>query len=227
LGLAFSIEPMQVEHIAAVMAVERLSFPVPWPASAYKKEIQSNRLAHYFVARHVNERGEPVVALPDDAVAAGAAGSGDGILGRLARWLVHDATPALSEDEAEAMDARSVMGYAGMWILAGSDAHITTIAVHPLYRGRGIGELLLIHCIDRALETHAERMTLEVRVSNSVAKRLYEKYRFSVQGRRPRYYSDNGEDAEIMTTPQIDSPEYRALLAQNRGELEARLDREG
>jgi ribosomal-protein-alanine N-acetyltransferase len=218
---------MQVEHIPAVMAVERLSFPVPWPASAYKKEIQSNRLAHYFVARHVDSRGAPVVALPREAVAAGASGSSDGILGRLARWLVHDEVSRVSDLEIETVDARSVMGYAGMWILAGSDAHITTIAVHPLYRGRGIGELLLIHCIDRALETHAERMTLEVRVSNSVAKRLYEKYRFSIQGRRPRYYSDNGEDAEIMTTPEIDSPGYRALLAENRAELEARLDREG
>jgi [ribosomal protein S18]-alanine N-acetyltransferase len=225
--LAFSIEPMQVEHIAAVMAVERLSFPVPWPASAYKKEIQSNRLAHYFVARHLDDRGAPVVALPEEAVAAGGPASSDGILGRLARWLAHDQVSRISEDDSETVDARSVMGYAGMWILAGSDAHITTIAVHPLYRGRGIGELLLIRCIDRALETHAERMTLEVRVSNSVAKRLYEKYRFSIQGRRPRYYSDNGEDAEIMTTPEIDSPGYRALLAQNRGELEARLDREG
>jgi ribosomal-protein-alanine N-acetyltransferase len=218
---------MQVEHIPAVMAVERLSFPVPWPASAYKKEIQSNRLAHYFVARHVDSRGAPVVALPQEAVAAGASGSSDGILGRLARWLVHDEVSRVSDVDMETVDARSVMAYAGMWILAGSDAHITTIAVHPLYRGRGIGELLLIHCIDRALETHAERMTLEVRVSNSVAKRLYEKYRFSIQGRRPRYYSDNGEDAEIMTTPEIDSPGYRALLAENRAELEARLDREG
>jgi ribosomal-protein-alanine N-acetyltransferase len=218
---------MQVEHIPAVMAVERLSFPVPWPASAYKKEIQSNRLAHYFVARHLDNRGAPVVALPQEAVAAGASGSSDGILGKLARWLAHDEVSRISDVDMETVDARSVMGYAGMWILAGSDAHITTIAVHPLYRGRGIGELLLIHCIDRALETHAERMTLEVRVSNSVAKRLYEKYRFSIQGRRPRYYSDNGEDAEIMTTPQIDSPGYRALLAENRAELEARLDREG
>jgi [ribosomal protein S18]-alanine N-acetyltransferase len=165
--------------------------------------------------------------LPEEAVGARASGSNDGILGKLARLFVHDEVARISEVDSEAVDARSVMGYAGMWILAGSDAHITTIAVHPLYRGRGIGELLLIHCIDRALETHAERMTLEVRVSNSVAKRLYEKYRFSIQGRRPRYYSDNGEDAEIMTTPEIDSPGYRALLAENRAELEARLDREG
>ena len=225
--MAVSIDPMQVEHIAAVMAVERLSFPVPWPASAYKKEIQGNRLAHYFVARHVDEQGVPIVALPDEAVAAGAGADGDGLLGRFARWISNDPSPRLTEDDAETLDARSVMGYAGMWILAGSDAHITTIAVHPLYRGRGIGELLLLRCIDRALETHAERMTLEVRVSNSVAKRLYEKYRFSIQGRRPRYYSDNGEDAEIMTTPEIDTPGYRELLEKHRAGLEERLEREG
>jgi ribosomal-protein-alanine N-acetyltransferase len=220
---------MQVEHIAAVMAVERLSFPVPWPASAYKKEIQTNRLAHYFVARNVDEEGGPLVALPDEAVvAAGPSNNGDGILGRLARWIAHDTSSRPThEDGAESTDARSVMGYAGMWVLAGSDAHITTIAVHPLYRGRGIGELLLLRCIDRAIETHAERVTLEVRVSNDVAKRLYEKYRFSIQGRRPRYYSDNGEDAEIMTTPEINTPGYRALLEKYRAGLEARLDRKG
>lgn len=218
---------MKVEHIAAVMAVERLSFPVPWPASAYKKEIQTNRLAHYFVARHLDPSGSPVAALPDEDVGAGAGANGDGLLGRLARWLVHDPSPKVPLDEARATEVRSVMGYAGMWILAGSDAHITTIAVHPLYRGRGIGELLLVRCIEHALETGAERMTLEVRVSNSVAKKLYEKYRFEVQGRRPRYYSDNGEDADIMTTPEIDTPSYRAMLAEFRSELEARLVREG
>ena len=223
--MAFSIEPMQIEHIPSVMAVERLSFPSPWPASAYRKEIQSNRLAHYFVARHVDIHGDPVDALPVQELQA-AAQPGDGFLSRLSKWLggSDGARSVATRDETE---LRSVMAYAGMWVLAGSDAHVTTIAVHPLYRGRGIGERLLLECIDRGLASGAERMTLEVRVSNSVAKQLYEKYGFEVQGRRKRYYSDNGEDADIMTTSEIETPSYRGLLAQNRAELEARFVREG
>lgn len=225
--MGFRIEPMKVEHIAAVMAVEKLSFPVPWPASAYRKEIQSNRLAHYFVARHLAKSGEPVPALAEEEIGLKAANDRDGILGRLARWLVNDQAPSTPMDNDGVAELRSVMGYAGMWILAGSDAHITTIAVHPIYRGKGIGELLLIRSIERAIDAGAERMTLEVRVSNSVAKRLYEKYLFEIQGRRPRYYSDNGEDADIMTTPEIGTPDYRSLLAQHRADLEARIAREG
>ena len=103
------------------------------------------------------------------------------------------------------------------------DAHITTIATDPQHRGFGVGELLLNGLIDAAYDLHAQMLTLEVRVSNSVAQRLYVKYGFQPAGTRPRYYTDNGEDALIMWTESIHTPEYRSRLSELRRHLSARL----
>jgi len=102
------------------------------------------------------------------------------------------------------------------------EAHVCTIAVHPNWRGRGLGELLLISLLDRAIELGARVATLEVRVSNQVAQELYNKYIFQIVSRRKRYYSDN-EDAYIMTTPPFDTPEFQMNLSNHRARLYARL----
>ena len=94
----------------------------------------------------------------------------------------------------------------------GEDAHITEIAVRENHRGRGIGELLLIGALRAAVEYGSKAMTLEVRVSNLIAQRLYEKYGFKSVGIRKAYYSDNREDAVIMTTNPIDSEEYQQMF---------------
>jgi len=66
-------------------------------------------------------------------------------------------------------------------------------------------------------------VTLECRVSNKVAQRLYRKYLFHDAGIRKRYYSDDGEDALIMTTERLDSDEFQDILATNRDQLSERL----
>lgn len=91
-----------------------------------------------------------------------------------------------------------IVGYAGMWMFF-DEAHIATIAVRPERRGQGIGEQLLVFLIDLAGSLDAIFITLEVRVSNDAAQRLYAKHGFLETGRRKRYYHDNGEDALIMT----------------------------
>ncbi len=103
------------------------------------------------------------------------------------------------------------MGYLGLWYMV-DEAHIVAIATHPAYRRRGIGERLLARALELARERDAKTVTLEVRVSNEPAQRLYEKYGFRRVGLRPRYYTDNGEDALIMTTPPLDDPAYEELL---------------
>lgn len=89
------------------------------------------------------------------------------------------------------------IGYAGMWTIM-DEAHITNIAVRGAYRGRKLGEKLLDELMSTAAYLGMERMTLEVRVSNSIAQRLYQKKGFESAGLRKGYYSDNGEDAMIM-----------------------------
>jgi ribosomal-protein-alanine N-acetyltransferase len=87
-------------------------------------------------------------------------------------------------------------GYAGVWIMI-DEAHVTNIAVHDEYRGQKVGERLLQQLMALSRYLGALRMTLEVRVSNEIAQRLYKKHGFRAVGVRKQYYSDK-EDAIIM-----------------------------
>lgn len=124
---------------------------------------------------------------------------------RLARYLV-----------ARAGDA--VVGFAGIWLMV-DDAHVTTFGVHPDWRRQGIGRQLLLNLAELSTAIGARQMTLEVRVSNEAAQALYRGFGFEVVGRRPRYYTDDGEDALVMTTPPLVDALMRDLLAAERRRL--------
>jgi ribosomal-protein-alanine N-acetyltransferase len=127
---------------------------------------------------------------------------------RLASYVV-----ARADDE--------VVAFAGLWVMV-DEAHITTFAVDPRWRRRGVGERMLLALLDLAVTRHAREATLEVRLSNMPARRLYEKHGFRPVGIRPRYYSDNGEDALIMTTDPLASSSMRDRMARLRASLDAR-----
>lgn len=91
----------------------------------------------------------------------------------------------------------TLVGYGGMWFIV-DEAHITNIAVHPDYRGRKIGEQLVMAMIETAAKENIQRLTLEVRVNNTPAINLYKKLGFQEAGIRKGYYTDTGEDALIM-----------------------------
>ncbi len=90
-----------------------------------------------------------------------------------------------------------VVAYAGMWMIL-DESHVTNVAVLPDCRRQGIGKRLMASLILYARQQGAERMTLEVRASNAVAKHLYEQFGFESAGIRKNYYTDNHEDAVIM-----------------------------
>lgn len=90
-----------------------------------------------------------------------------------------------------------VIGYCGMWVIL-DEAHITNIALLPEHRGKQIGKALLIYKMAEAKLSGAVTMVLEVRVSNHIAQGLYQSLGFQKVGVRPRYYTDNYEDAYIM-----------------------------
>ena len=166
--VSLRVERMAVGDLDAVQEIERRSFRTPWPAHAYRTELETNRLATYLVAR---------------------------------------------------IDGR-VVGYGGMWVMV-DEAHITTFAVDPDFRRRRIGERLLLALIDHARTRNAREATLEVRLSNLPARRLYEKYGFRPVGLRPRYYSDDSEDALIMTTEALSEQVMRDRVARLRAALDA------
>ena len=166
--LRLRIEPMRIEDLPAVHAIERASFDAPWPPEAYRNDLETNRLAQYLVAR------------VDDEIAA----------------------------------------YGGMWLMV-DEGHIITFAVHPSWRRQHIGGRLLLSFLDLATDRGAHEATLEVRLSNIAARRLYEKYGFRPVGLRPRYYSDNGEDALIMTTEPIVEQPFRERIERLRTALDS------
>lgn len=115
-----------------------------------------------------------------------------------------------------------VLGYCGFWLVF-DEVHITTVAVMPECRGKSLGEVMLLHILDKVMGQSAHWVTLEVRVTNTPAINLYYKYGFQNSGLRPRYYQDNGEDALIMTTSDILTEDYRTLFKANKAALTDRL----
>jgi ribosomal-protein-alanine N-acetyltransferase len=113
-----------------------------------------------------------------------------------------------------------IVAYGGMWLMV-DEAHITTFAVHPAWRRQRVGERLLLAFLDLARDRHAREATLEVRLSNLAARRLYEKYGFRPVGLRPRYYSDNNEDALIMTAEPLAEDRVRERSEQHRAGIGA------
>lgn len=185
---AFVLRPMTTDDIPTVVAIDRLSFPNPWAYTIYLYEVARNPSSE-MVALALVEPGAPV----------------ETTRGWLRRWWdrLRGITPPYT--------GPTVIGYGGFW-RAQQRAHISTIAVHPAWRGHSLGELLLASMVWRAIAFAMERVTLEVRVSNHAAITLYEKYGFQRSGIKPGYYNDNKEDAYDMRIPALDAA-YRAGLA--------------
>jgi [ribosomal protein S18]-alanine N-acetyltransferase len=213
---AYRLDLMSQADVPDVSRVERRCFPNPWPSSAYRRELQNPAQNVYVVLRHLN--GVESTAPNGQHPASSAAGNGSRGLPR--RSLLPIGLGR--RQETNGSEPETLIGFAGMW-LAFDEAHITTIGVDPEYRGRGLGELLLLGMVDAALARGAKWLTLEVRISNAAAQTLYRKYGFSVRGSRKRYYSDNNEDALIMWSHALDDPEFRTIVETRRHALQHRL----
>jgi ribosomal-protein-alanine N-acetyltransferase len=170
--LRVRLDPMRSSDLEAVQRIEKASFSTPWPEYAYRQELETNRMAHYIVARVAGE----------------------------------------------------VVGFAGIWLMV-DEAHVTTFAVDPQWRRQGIGSHMILALLRMSRTLGARRGTLEVRLTNLAARKLYERFGFRPVGVRPRYYTDNGEDALIMTTDDLDQPEMVERIARLGRELERGLDR--
>ena len=194
---------MRREDVAQVTEIDRKAFPSLWPPANYRHELE-NRLAHYIVACDEDKTVEEteVKAIPEKGFS--------GLASRVRRLFNQD---RFFGNEMLASGKEYVVGFAGFWFVV-DEAHIISIAVREEYRRQGIGELLLISVIDLAIELNARIITLEVRASNTTALSLYYKYGFIQVGLRPGYYTDNREDAVLMTAEDIASALFQARLQQ-------------
>jgi ribosomal-protein-alanine N-acetyltransferase len=168
------ITPMTLDDIDAVIELEVVSFPTPWPASLYRREITRNPYSRYLVLR-----------------------------------------PAQKDASLPA-----ILGYGGYWLLD-DEAHITTIATHPQWRGHHLGEWLLLTLLYHAKQDGATSSTLEVRPSNTAARSLYSKLGYRQIGRRRNYYSDTREDALLLELAGLDDPQVWRPLQERLDALNA------
>ncbi len=190
---------MAEADIPQVYAIDHEAFPAESlfrPYSSYGREMQ-NSMAHYVVGcvpspRRTRERERSW-------------------FGRLfSRDHLHPAE--------HVMPRELLVGFTGFWVML-DEAHIIAIAVREPYRKQGIGEGLLLSAIDMASKLQTRVVTLEVRESNYAARSLYLKYGFRVVGQRPRYYSDNQEDAVLMSIENLHDAQFQRDFARRRTEV--------
>lgn len=197
----YSIRPIKEEDISQVSEIDREAFPgesLFRPYASYRQEIH-NSLAHYIVAC-IERAAGPHLGQRDM---------------REMPWFKRLFSPhramSVQGERYHLHSGEYIVGFAGLWTML-EEAHITAIAVRKNYRRLGIGEGMLISIIELASCLNANIVTLEVRASNLVAQALYTKYGFRVVGSRPRYYSDNGEDATLMSTDTITRASFQACF---------------
>ncbi|MBI2849649.1 MAG: ribosomal protein S18-alanine N-acetyltransferase [Chloroflexi bacterium] len=195
--MAYYLRRMCKEDIEQVTDIDREAFPTQWPPPNYLNELR-NQTAHYCVVCD-----EEKIATTENSAPA------KGFISGLKRLFDRNR----SSDQVPPSNDEYIIGFIGCWIMA-DEAHITSIAVREAYRRQGIGEMLIISAVELAMKLKASILTLEVRVSNTGAQMLYSKYGFTQVGVRRGYYTDNREDALIMSTDKITSESFQARFQQ-------------
>ena len=198
--IRFYIRPISRLDSRQLVEVERDAFPTLWPPTSFNREL-NNKLAVYLAAIALND----VSAVPNPEPEPPPPPS---LLARLGTALFSLLPSAPGHGNGD-----YILGYLGLWRVV-DDAHVVSVGVRTPFRRHGIGEALLIRAIESAINWGSRYITLEVRVSNRGAQSLYDKYGFKRAGIRKRYYLDNNEDAYIMTTDSILTPEYQVHFKQ-------------
>ena len=147
----YEIRKMTLDDLEQVVAIDQVSFSLPWPPRSFQFELTDNEASRCWVTD---------------------------------------------------LDGRVIAVLVGWFIV--DELHIATIATHPEFRGQGIGRQLLLHVVGSAKKEGAIRAFLEVRESNLIALNMYRDFGFVEDGRRVKYYKDNGEDAILMSLDHLD-----------------------
>ena len=187
----FSVRLMNNKDISEVAIIERQAFPTMWPPIPFKRDL-GNKFAEYFV---IDCKIDDNLVLPETKTKTS-----------FLKKSVKKIQDLFSSNRSDSKNS-FIVGYIGIWYSL-DEAHITSIATREEFRGMGLGEMLIIVAFQRAFQRKSNTLTLEVRVSNEIAQNLYSKYEMIEVGIRKRYYSDNQEDALIMTADDINTDDF-------------------
>ena len=196
----YQLDRMGPQDIDEVARIERRSFTSPWPMAAYRRELRRTEQNTYLVLRTDSD--------------AHSLDDGRGVRAHL------PFVNLLRRDSSD--EAHRIAGFAGMWQIY-DEAHVTTIAVDPRMRGRGFGEVLFVALLAEATKRGTTWLSLEVRASNRIAQRLYEKYEMAAYSRRKGYYMNDGEDALVMWSRSLRDPAYVARLNALRDQVQRKV----
>ncbi len=175
--MSLTLRYMQHADIRQVATIDVMCFDPPWSYESYAFEIKESRVSHMVVLEEVIGAAQPAPVQRQS-------------------WF--DRLRGRGRNGAATLDGTGlILGYGGLWKIE-DEAHISTIAIDPAWRGKGYGEILLAGMFGKALQLNAEFIVLEVRVSNAIAQSLYRKYGFSRVRRRKNYYRSDNEDAWDM-----------------------------
>ncbi len=197
----FAVRPLEERDIPQCEEIEREVFPTTFPKTSFRSEYRRPISSYLVVSEASRTKNSPI-----DAASASEDGGLMEIVADKSRRLFRGFVEQYRDAPTQLL-----AGMLGIWYMA-DDAHIVSVAVRERFRGMGVGELLLIEALRQASAKCEGAATLEVRVSNEIAKNLYAKYGFATQGIRKGYYSDNREDAVIMTTDRLRSETYQERL---------------
>jgi ribosomal-protein-alanine N-acetyltransferase len=199
----YSVRAASLADSIMLESIERDAFPGMTPVTKIERDLARENGLYLTAVRewHPDEQALG----PRFAIATQSEKEDDSFTARVRRnidryLLDYVSRPKLPSDY--------IAGFVGLWFVL-DEAHIVIIGIRESDRREGIGEQLLISALEQAVENDSRVVTLEVRESNGPAIELYNKYGFQRVGLRRRYYSDNGENAVIMTTPPIQTDDYQ------------------
>jgi len=196
-GITHSVRLMKKEDIPQVSIIETDAFPNLFPPTSFRKELQRPISTLMVAISQLNPTGN------------------EGMMNNLTPGMNSQANSYRSAYTGWEPGMDFLSGFIFLWKMSREETHVMSIGTRRSHRRKGIGELLLHSALAKSIHEKVNSLTLEVRVSNTPAIALYEKYELSHRGYRKSYYTDNREDASIMTVDNLQSANYRLLMKNN------------